>query len=152
MELKPTRIIKILLVLVFAVFLIGGLTLKNTIETKNIQSNRITTLDGYRNANNLAKKCVILFQLDEVGKYKKAKESIYSYLSDDLKDVYFPSSNIKGVNSPSKITIGDVVSEKISNNYYMVKLEFTKEGTYYKNHKVFIGIKNGLIVSIDTIV
>lgn len=149
---KPTPIIKILLICcIFIVVLLGGIALREDIAIKSVESKRVSTLDGYRYANDVAKRCVVLFQLDEVDKYSKARSSVYSYLSDDLKELYFPNSKIEGVNAPSKITITNTVSEKISEGYYMVKLEFTKEGRDYKNHKVFISIKNGYIVSIDTI-
>lgn len=145
------RIPMISIGVIICVLLFGVVTLKNEIELKKIESNRVTILDGHKNAKDVASKCISLFQLDEVGKYEKVKDSVYSYLSDDLKELYFPSNKINGVKPASKITINKTVSEKIGTSDYMVKVEFTKVGYEYKEQKVFVRVKNGLIVSMDTI-
>lgn len=138
----------VVIVLSFGVF-----TFKKSAEIKSVEAKRNISLDGHNNAKDIAKKCIGLFQLDEVGKYEDIKDSIYSYLSDDLKDVYFPKDNIKGVGSPSKLTITDAVSEQISNNEYIVKVEFEEAKNFdLKERKILVGIKNGLIVSMETVI
>lgn len=146
---KRIPIISIWVVIV--VLLFGVVAFKNEMEIKSIESTRSTTLDGHKNAKDVANKCISLFQLDEVGKYDKVKDSVYNYLSDDLKELYFPSDKINGVKPASKITITKTVSEKLDVRDYMVKVEFTKVGYEYKEHKVFVRVKNGLMVSMETI-
>lgn len=147
---KPIKVIVLVLLMLLGVYGVNRVSIE--LERESIEKRRTKELVNEKNAINIAKKVVNIYQLGEKGRYEEAKRGIYSYLSDEMKETYFPKGDrVPSVLEPSVIRLGGIGVREEDKGYEVV-IDFEQQrGNVIDKHKVRVGVERGIIYKISPI-